>query len=64
MAYALKKSLRIDIEVLGKQKEKVGREQQGIGFVSETENILYNHRGKQTMLHVLTARCPEHLCET
>ena len=38
------KSLQIEVEVLGKQKEPVGGEQQGSGLVSETGNLLHDAR--------------------
>lgn len=50
--------LPLEVEVLGKQREPVGIEHQGISFVSETGNLPHNERGKQTRLHIFYYKVP------
>jgi hypothetical protein len=42
--------LKIEVEVLEKQKDSVGGEQQGSGLVSETRNLLHDARGGKKKL--------------
>lgn len=64
----------MDIKMLRKENELVGREQQCLGLVSETGNLPHDESRMQISLEdklpphpapcIFTVRCPKHLSET